>query len=150
MHSGGLPRSTWLAAGTAVVVGLVGLWEGSGYDFGTARQIGPAVFPVALSILLLAAAAGIVIEALMGVSGPDPAPARPVVLAGVLGAPVAFSLVIGPFGLFPAIFAAVIVASLAERSLRPGAVLALAVTLGAACSLVFVVLLNLNIPVVRW
>lgn len=150
MSAGGMSRSTWLAAGTALGVAIVGLWEGSGYAFGTARQIGPAVFPVALSLLLLVAAAGIVIEGVLGGGGPEPETASPAVFAAVLGAPVAFSLVIGPFGLFPAIVAAVIVASLADRSLKPRTVLAVAFVLGTACSLVFVTLLNLNIPVVTW
>lgn len=147
-----LPRSSALAALLALGVGAIGAWEGSAYDFGTLRQIGPAVFPVGLSLMMIAAAAGILAEGLMrgADDAAEPVPSKALAVMAVLAAPLVFALTVGRFGLAPAVFAAVVVAALADRSLRTIEVLALALGLSVACSLVFIVGLNLNLRIIDW
>jgi hypothetical protein len=147
-----LSANTLLAAGMAGIVGLLGAWEGATYGFGTPRQIGAAVFPFVLSLLLVAAACGIVVERL--VTGEDPdeklVTVPTGVLLGVLGGPIAFALIIDRFGLAPAVIACVVIASLADRTLKPLSVLLLACGMAALCSLVFISLLSLPIDIVSW
>lgn len=147
----GLSARTALAVGLTGLVGLLGMWAATSYDFGSARQIGPAVFPFGLSLLLTLAAVGIVVDDILGEKATGKARiARPDVIAGVLGGPLAFAILVEPFGLAPAIFACVIIAALAERSLRPVAVLGLAAVMALVCSLVFVSFLKLPIDIVNW
>lgn len=147
-----LPRSTILAAGGAFFIGTIGIWEASNYPFGSLRQIGPAIFPVSLSILLLLAGAGIILEQL--VSGKsdaeDPKAAKMIVILSVLGGPIAFALLINRFGLVPAIFAGVLISSIAERKLSIWKLLLLSAALSAGCTLVFVWLLKLPLRPFIW
>lgn len=142
---------TMLAAGLAGVIGVFGMWEASAYDFGSARQIGPAVFPFGLSLMLSIAAVGIVIDDLLGDAGSEELKlARPDVILGVLGGPLAFAVLVERFGLAPAICACVVIAALAERTLRPLTVLIVAAVMATVCSLVFVSFLKLPIDIVSW
>lgn len=140
-----------LAAGAVIGVGLVGMWTASGYDFGTARQFGPAVFPFALSALLLLAGLGILLEG----SPPDEEPfrlswPRGIVFVTILAGPIAFALTVGRLGLVPAIFACVLISVLAERSLSLVRTLVLGAVLAAGCTLVFTVFLNLPLRPFIW
>ncbi|WP_018700360.1 tripartite tricarboxylate transporter TctB family protein [Amorphus coralli] len=146
------PLTVGLAAAAVAGVGLLGMWEASTYSFGTARMFGPAVFPFALSVLLLMAAAGIVLE---GGTEQDEQPiritrARALVFVTVLGGPVAFALIVGRLGLVPAVFACVLVSALAERSLTPFGALALGAVLAAGCTAVFFYFLNLPLRPFIW
>mgnify|MGYP003135106568 CR=1 FL=1 len=130
-----------LAAGAVIGVGLVGMWTASGYDFGTARQFGPAVFPFALSALLLLAGLGILLEG----SPPDEEPFRLSWPRGIV-----FVTILGRLGLVPAIFACVLISVLAERSLSLVRTLVLGAVLAAGCTLVFTVFLNLPLRPFIW
>lgn len=147
-----VPLPVGLAAGAVAAVGLLGMWEASNYSFGTARMFGPAVFPFALSALLLAAAVGIVLE---GGTEEDEQPivltwSRAIVFLTVLGGPVAFALIVGRLGLVPAVFACVLVSVLAERSLTLLGALALGAVLAAGCTGVFFYFLNLPLRPFIW
>jgi hypothetical protein len=152
IHVERLSASTLLAATLAGLVGVVGMWEAASYDFGSPRQIGPAVFPFGLSLILFLTAIGCILEGLSGRAESEGAlNTAPIgVLLGVLGGPLAFALLVGSVGLVPAIIACVIIASLAEGSLKPLTVLLLAGGMSVVCSLVFVSLLNLPIDIVAW
>ena len=147
-----LGSNSGLAAAMAGLIGLVGMWEATDYAFGSARRIGPAVFPFGLSLLLFLSAIGIVLErALQGERADDRLDQAPaVVLLCILGGLLAFALSVERFGLAPAIFACVIISSLADRSLRPITVIVVAAFMATICSLVFVTLLNLPISIVEW
>ncbi|MGX1307569.1 hypothetical protein AB7M35_002289 [Amorphus suaedae] len=140
-----------LAAGAVVFVGLVGMWEASGYEFGSLRQFGPAVFPFALSALLLLSGLGILLEG--SPAGEEPfrlSMPRGVVFLTILAGPIAFALTVGTLGLVPAIFACVLISVLAERSLSLLKALLLGAVLAAGCTMVFVVFLNLPLRPFVW
>ena len=140
-----------LAAGAVVVVALVGMWEASRYEFGTARQFGPAVFPFALSGLLLLSGLGILLEG--RTPGEEPfrlSWSRAIVFVAILAGPIAFALTVGRLGLVPAIFACVLISVLAERSLSLLKALLLGAVLAAGCTLVFTVFLNLPLRPFVW
>lgn len=146
MNFGAISGKTWLAGGLAGGVAFLGMQQAMGYDFGSARQIGPAVFPFGLSLILLLAAIGILAEDIITKARHDgPATAPIIVLAGVLGGPVAFALLVESFGLVPAIFGCVLIASVADRALTLVTALLLAAAMSLICGLVFVSLLNLPI-----
>lgn len=119
-----------------------------GYPMGNLARIGPGAFPLALGVILMLLGAGIILGAL-GRSGALP---RPNWRAGatVLAALVAFAVLIDRFGLVPATIACVLVARLADGRFRLGPVLVLAAILAALCWGIFVLGLNLPIPVLEF
>ena len=63
----------------------------------------------------------------------------------MLGSIAAFALVIGPFGLIPAIIATIVVASLADLRVRLVSLVLLCLTLSLLAPFVFVICLGLQI-----
>ncbi|WP_206771924.1 tripartite tricarboxylate transporter TctB family protein [Polymorphum gilvum] len=146
-----LSRGSLMAGGSALAVGLIALWESTAYPFGTARQIGPAIFPLGLSLLMILAGLAILVEDLRAPATDEPLPRVPLAsIAAVAGGPLAFALLVERFGLAPAIVASVVISSLADRSLAPRTVLVLAVGLAVACTLIFVTFLKLPLAPIVW
>jgi hypothetical protein len=138
------------AGATVVVIGLFAMWEAVQYPFGTARMIGPAVFPFGISLLMICSGLAILADDLRPKAGGEdeelPPAAIPVRnLLAILGSMAAFGFLLQRFGLIPAVFAGVLIASLADRTLRPQTALLLAIALSVGCSLIFVTLLKLPI-----
>jgi len=118
------------------------------YDIGSLRRMGPGAFPAGLGVIL----------AILGVLQAVPAFFRtgampeirvwsPVfVLAGLAG----FALLIRPFGLVPAVFAVIVISSLADLKFRPVAILSLAAGMALLAWLVFGVGLGVSMPMFRW
>lgn len=141
-----------LCAGLFIVgVGAYAVWEASAYPFGTLDSIGSGFFPVMLGLLALPLGAGVWWEAATR-------PAEPVSeddgdaiewrsIFAIIGALLAFALLIDRAGLAPAVFAAAAIASFAERTVRPIGILLLAAGLAAACVAIFVFGLKLPIRV---
>lgn len=115
-----------------VALGLTFLWFGRGYPVGTVRSMGPGMFPMALSILAIATGALIVVTDFIRAEDAR-MPFRWSAVAAVLGALLAFSLLLEPAGLLPTGCVAVAILALAEGRVRPvecailGVVLSLAV-----------------------
>lgn len=141
----------FMAVGGAFAVGA------TSYTVGTAARMGPGYFPLVLGIILAGMGALITVRAFMhGVPGGDRVGVwalRPLLL--VLSANVAFgALLVGVpalgipgFGLVVAIFALVIIASLAGGGFAWKPVLLLAAVLSAGSYVAFVWLLALQFPV---
>lgn len=131
-----------------IAAGLtVALFSLSSYDVGTVTRMGPGMFPAALGFLLAGLGVIVLITALFQ-SGTFPTIDLRAALAVLTGIG-AFALVIGPFGLAPAILAVVLVSSAAERKFRP---LSLTVLCGALCVMAYLIFgagLGLPIPMIK-
>jgi hypothetical protein len=118
------------------------------YDMGTAQRMGPAFFPTILGGLLVALGAVIAIQGLAAETidgkiekfhfGP---------LAWVLGAVVAFGLLLRPAGLIVALVALIVISSLGSHEFKARDTVLLAVGLCALVVAVFIYGLGLTIPV---
>lgn len=131
-----------------VAFGLFFALFAQNYDMGTAQRMGPAYFPTVLGGLLMLlgviiALQGVTVETIDGKVekfhfGP---------LLWVLGAVVAFGLLLRPGGLIVALIALIAVASRGSHELRIREVVFLAIGLGALVFVVFIWGLGLTIPV---
>ena len=118
------------------------------YDMGTAQRMGPAFFPTILGGLLVLLGAVIAIKGLAAETmdgkiekfhfGP---------LAWVLGAVVAFGLLLRPAGLVVALVALIVISSLGSHEFKARDTVLLAVGLCALVIAVFIYGLGLTIPV---
>jgi hypothetical protein len=149
-----LPLHVLLAAAAAILAGAAGILIASAYPLGTARIIGPAIFPIALSAMLVLCGIGILAEGLAaqrdGKPSPAPSLAAPATVLAILGGPALFGLTVGRLGLVPAVIACVVLVSLAERERPWRTILLLAGGLAGGCTLVFVYLLKLPLEPFLW
>lgn len=156
------PRSDAdLVAGLVFVVFGVAFGVGSlGYDLGSLREMGPAYFPLLLAVILVALGVGTVVKAwtspdthLPGELPPEDDSValrfekvkwRPILLITV--ASLLFALTVDGLGLLPAAFGTALVAAFAGSAMTVvrAAVIAVGLTLG--CYVVFVILLQLRLP----
>lgn len=123
------------------------LYTALNYDLGTPGRMGPGMFPAALGVLLCLigiAMAGVAI------SQREPFPEiRIRVPFFVLASIAAFTVVLGLFGLLPAIVAVVAVSSFAERKVDLRTVTALCVALCLMSWLIFGLGLRLPVTMLR-
>ncbi len=149
-----LPLRDYCAGLFVILVGAYAVWEASHYPFGSLQAIGSGFFPVMLGLLALPIGVAILWEAATRPAAPsgeaddEKVELRPIL--AVTGALLAFTLVIDRAGLAPAIFAAAVLASLAEREFRPVSVAVLAAGLAAICAAIFVYALKLPIQIFAW
>lgn len=123
-------------------------YAASHYSIGTVTRMGPGMVPVILGVLLAFFGVIVAIGAFLRTgSWPE---LRLVVPAIVSASILAFALMIGSFGMIPAVFACVAIASLAEARIRPVTSLILAGVLSVVAWLVFVVALQLPIRMIGW
>jgi hypothetical protein len=120
------------------------------YDMGTAARMGPAYFPTVLGLLLVAIGAfvafkGLRSEAEDGHGHVDKFHFKPLLL--VLGAVVAFGLLLRPGGLVVALAGLIIISSLGSGEFKLKEVLPLTVGLCVLVLAVFIWGLGLTIPV---
>lgn len=137
-----------LSGAFCITFGGAVLWGALEYRFGTVRAMGPGFAPAVLGGLLMAIGAGLL---LMGLRDHARVPAlnlRPLFL--IVGALAAFGLTIGRFGLVPAVFLTVMIAGLAEREANRMSHVLLALGMLGLVYGVFVVMLGLPIPLLRW
>jgi hypothetical protein len=134
-----------LAGCLFLIFGLAFLFFAQDYQLGSARRMGPAYFPVVLSLMLIVIG---VATAARGFLVPGP-PIRDVAgkaLAVVTAAVVLFGLLVRGVGLGVAVAALVIVSAAASRGFRLLPALLLGLALAAFCILVFVTGLGLPFP----
>jgi putative tricarboxylic transport membrane protein len=127
----------------AVALGFIGLSQQ--YALGTMHRMGPALFPVLVSVLM--AGLGVVISLRAFVMDGPPLPrfhARPILISIVAIA--LFGLVLAGAGLIVAIGILVIVGALASRESKVLETAGSVVVLAAFSALIFVWLLGLPIP----
>ena len=146
----GRSRTDILAGLTVSATGLFVLLQASGYAMGTARNMGPGYFPTMIGFALIAIGVAIVV-----IEGRTPSDQRPefIDLRSILlimGAISAFTLIVEPFGLAPATFIAVFVASRAdgESSFLFSTVLSLIVAVASVA--IFTYGLGVQVDAVRW
>ncbi|MGY6533880.1 MAG: tripartite tricarboxylate transporter TctB family protein [Pararhodobacter sp.] len=137
----------------ATALGGFALWQGAGYDIGTARRMGPGWFPVALGGLLVAM--GLVLALWGMVRRPQASGAEADAesespdwraLAAIAAGLAAFAALVERAGLVPAVFALVALSSLAAGPPRPLRVALLAGVISALSYLVFRLGLGLPLP----
>ena len=120
------------------------------YDMGTAARMGPAYFPMVLGLLLVAIGAfvafkGMRTESEDGHGHVDRFHFKPLGL--VLGAVVAFGLLLRPAGLIVALLALIIISSLGSGEFKLKEILPLAIGLCLLVLAVFIWGLGLTIPI---
>jgi uncharacterized membrane protein YidH (DUF202 family) len=119
------------------------------YDLGTAARMGPAYFPTMLGLLLILIGATISFKAIRSAEDAHGAVERfhfkPLIL--VLGAVVAFGLLLRPGGLIVALLALILISSLGSGEFKLREILPLAIGLCLLVLAVFIWGLGLTIPV---
>ena len=126
--------------------GLAFLLIAQNYPLGSARRMGPAYFPVVLSLVLIGIGLATTARACI-VPGPPLNSMAGKALALATASIVLFGLLVQGAGLGIAVAVLVGVSAAASRSFRPLPTLLLALALAAFCILVFVKGLGLPFPV---
>jgi hypothetical protein len=139
-------RDAAAAAALFLTSGAV-LLAATGYDYGSARQMGPAYFPSMIAGMGVLVSAALMVSALCKRGERIGVAWRP--MFAVLGAVGAFALTLAYLGMGPAIVATVLTAALADRESRPASTVMLALMLTAAAWLIFAVALRLPITMLR-
>lgn len=144
----------FVAVGVAFAIGA------SGYDVGTAAQMGPGYFPRMLGIITAVLGAVVMLQAIVfeidGGGRVGRLAWRPLVL--VIAANLVFGILIGglpsiglpPLGLVLAVVALTFIASLGGEEFRFGEVAVLATVLATASTVGCVVILRLQLPIWPW
>ena len=133
------------AGGLFLVFGVVFLVLAQNYPLGSARRMGPAYFPVVLSLILIAVGLATMMRALL-VASPPIRDFAAKSLALVTASVVLFGLVVQGAGLAVATAALVLASAPASRSFRLVPTLLLAGALALFCTLLFVTGLGLPFP----
>lgn len=136
-----------------VVAGLVFIVFGAAfatgataYPIGSLERMGPGLFPLVLGVLL------VVLGVAIAIGRPDAEDVQPLTappwlgLVLALSAVVVFGLTVRGLGLVPSIFITALLASLASRRNSPPVAFLIAIALTVATYLIFVVGLQLNLP----
>jgi hypothetical protein len=145
-----------VAGGIFVALGLAFAIGARGYELGTAFRMGPGYVPFVLGgLLALLGVAVIGIGVLRWRAGDEPliegshhgvVPWRAIAL--LVAAVFVFGAGVDPLGLVPALLVTTFLAGLADRDNSIVASAVIAVGLTAACVVIFVVLLQLRLPLI--
>jgi hypothetical protein len=140
-----------------LIVGGAFAWGASKYNIGTGARMGPGYFPMMLGFLLAGLGSLIMFQALVsgGETGDKIGKWAWKPISFILGANLIFGVLLGglpsikipSMGLIVAIYALVIVASLAGERFKLKPVLILATVLSIGSYAAFIKLLNLQMPV---
>ena len=118
------------------------------YPMGTPGRMGPGMFPAGLGVVLAVLGLLLALQALRRPGRkPDIRVFSPLF---ILGGIAAFAAIITPFGLIPAIVAILVITSLADLKIRPVSLAISCIGLSLLAPFVFVFLLGLQIPLLRW
>jgi Tripartite tricarboxylate transporter TctB family len=147
-------KRDYYAGGLIMLLGLIAVVKGPGYNIGELLSMGPGYMPTALGVILVLLGIVIAGTALVTPVGEDERilPESPqwwgwlCILAG----PALFILLGTYFGLLPASFACVFVSALGDRTttLKSAAVLAAGISVFGV--LLFSYLLQISMPVLQW
>lgn len=147
------PFEDLVAAAMFVVIGIGAFVMALDYDVGTARRMGPGVFPLVISGLMVMIGAGLAVQVIA--SGflariPSMAPRFETIRAlfFVMASLLAFALLVRPVGLFIATAVQVFIATRAEpgRGVLVSAVLALSLAVLAAVIFIY----GIGLPIPLW
>ena len=139
------PKDFW--SGTLfIALGVGAIVIGSRYALGTAARMGPGYFPRILGILLIALGSILALRATRIAGAPMPrVQLRPLVI--VLGSVVLFGAIVRPVGVAVSTVILIVAASAASHEFRPREALIAGVLLAALAVGVFVVGLQLQLPI---
>jgi hypothetical protein len=139
------PKDFWAGA-LFVAIGIATLVLGAKYALGTAARMGPGYFPRILGILLIVLGGTLAVRAMRS-DGP-PVPRfhwRPTLV--VLGSIVLFGAIVRTVGVALSTVILIVTASAASREFRPREALVVGVLLAALAVGVFVIGLQLQLPI---
>jgi hypothetical protein len=147
-------KRDFYAGGLMILLGLVAVWKGPGYDLGTLMRMGPGFMPTALGTILIILGIAIAGAATTASEGEDedilPEDPQWWGWACILAGPILF-MVFGKFGgLIPATFACVFVSALGDRRATLKSTLTLAAVVTVFGVGLFSFILGIPIPVLRW
>ncbi|GGN90259.1 membrane protein [Actinoplanes lobatus] len=139
-----------LAGGVFAVIGGAFVVGSLGYDRGTPLRMGPGYFPLLVGAIVTVLGLAIVVKGL--VAGSDlpfeAVPWRAVVL--VIAAVVFFGVFVRVLGFVPTSFGTALLTAFAGRRVRPLTALAVAAGLTLAATVIFIVGLQLRLPLWGW
>lgn len=139
------PKDFW-AGLMFVALGITALILASAYNLGTAARMGPGYFPRILGILLIVLGAIIALASLRTDGEPIPNwPLRPTVV--VLGSVVLFGAVVAHLGVALSTVMLIVASSAASHEFRARESLIVGVLLAALAVGVFVIGLQLQLPI---
>jgi hypothetical protein len=126
------------------LIGLVSLSQSLEYGIGSASEMKPGYFPMALGLIAIAIGIGIAVPAWSRPSSWPAIPWRPIV--AIVAALTGFALLIERTGIVPAVFVTVVLSALANRGMEPVRTVALGAGVSLAAWLIFSVGFGLPIP----
>ena len=139
------PKDFWSGV-LFVVLGVATIALAAKYTLGTAARMGPGYFPRILGILLIVLGAILALRATRTV-GPPMAPFRWRPLVVVLGSVVLFGAIVRIVGVALSTVILIVTASAASHEFRPREALIAGVVLAALAVGVFVIGLQLQLPI---
>lgn len=137
-----------IGGGAIALAGGCTFYIATGYNIGTAAQMGPGFFPIVVSGFLILLGLLIMGFAFLR-SGAMPMPAWRQLIA-VLVSVLVFAFTVSTLGLVPAVMAVVICSALGDKAARPMTTFLLAVSLSIATWILFAKLLGLAMPALLW
>jgi hypothetical protein len=137
-----------LAGSTFVAFGVLFAAISMTYEIGTPVQMGPGLFPLALGGILAALGVLIVVKGFVAGEGDiiDIVPWRAVAL--IVAGVVFFGFTVRGLGLVPSLFVTTVLAALGGYRTRPVTAVVIAGGLTVLCVLIFVVGLQLRLPLI--
>ena len=106
------------------LTGVAAAVAASTYGLGTARAVGPGLFPLCLGVVLAVMGVAVIFEGRTSTALPPKVPWRPIlsITAGLI----AYGLFVERLGAFAAVVALIVCAGFAEPRFRPGSTLGVA------------------------
>lgn len=149
----GMPWRDAASAAAILAIGTFAVIESLGYRLGELRNIGPGAFPLGIGVLLIVCAAVIVVEGRLNVHRAreeDEGGAQIRALVMICAALLSFVFLMPRFGAVPGIIACVGLSAYADGSLRFWQAALLGAAMAGFCAVVFTILLNLPLDLVKW
>lgn len=143
-------RSPYFYGGALTVAfGAFVLWESASYGLGSVLRMGPGFFPTLLGGVLLVLGLLLFVRSFRGTVDVISRPEFGALIC-IGGGLALFAAILPRFGLAPAIFLLVLVASCASPFSRPLQSVVLAALLTAFSWFVFIWLLSMPLPMLSW
>jgi hypothetical protein len=136
-----------IVAGILALIGISAFIIALGYDFGSARRMGPGYFPVVLSGILTLLAVSEMVSAAMK---PKAISVDWRAFLAILAAVAGFAVTTYLFGMVPAFFVVIGITTLSEPRFGWGAAFILAVVTSTGAWLLFSRFLGMTMPLFDW
>lgn len=137
----------FIVAGLLALIGASAFIIALGYEFGSARRMGPGYFPVVLSGILTLLAVSEMVSAAMK---PEAISVDWRPFLAILAAVAGFAVTMKLFGMVPAFFVVIGITTLSERRFGWWAALVLAMVTSTGAWLLFSRFLGMTMPLFDW